>query len=134
MHKIVARVVLATLMLSIGAGCVSSMRKMNRLEDTLRSYETAIRWSDFEAATRFQAPGADGETTVDYERLADVKVTAYEVRESGVSEDKSEATQIVGIQYYDVNTMRQSSVIDRQTWTYDEKRKRWLLKSGLPSF
>jgi hypothetical protein len=134
MPRIIARALLAVLMVSVGAGCVSSMRKMSRLEDTLRSYETAIRWSDFDAASRFQAADAAPQPTVDYDRLADVKVTAYEVRESGVSEDKSEATQTVGIEYYDVNTMRQFSVIDRQTWTYDEKRKRWLLKSGLPPF
>jgi hypothetical protein len=119
--------------ISLTAGCASfsTMGKKQKLEDTLRGYEGAIRWNEFELANGF---GSGANPPPDISRLSNIKVTSYQVRSSQVSEEKLEAKQAVIIQYYDINNMREETIVHNQQWTYDEGLKRWILQPSLPDF
>jgi hypothetical protein len=112
------------------AACAGGLTRKDRLDETLRAYESAIRWSQFDVAGAF----AGGVAGADPEHLQRLKVTSYEVTESTLSDDKEQAQQTVQIRYYDSEDMRERVVVDRQQWRYDGAEKKWLLKSGLPPF
>jgi hypothetical protein len=113
------------------AGCFATMGKKQKLDDTLRTYEGAIRWNEFEMANSF---GANQKTSPDFSKLQNIRVTAYQVKSSSASEDELIARQTVMVQYYDANTMRQETAIHNQQWRYDEDQKRWLVEPNLPDF
>jgi len=131
MFTLACRLITLLIAISLTTGCFSTMRKKQKLEDTLRGYESAIRWNEFETANGF---GSGANPPPDISRLSNIKVTSYEVRNSQVSEEKLEAKQAVIIQYYDINTMREETIVHNQQWTYDEGLKRWILQPSLPDF
>lgn len=111
------------------AGCFATMSKMQKLDDTLRTYEGAIRWNEFEMANSF---GADQKTSPDFSKLQNIRVTAYQVKNSSASKEELKARQTVVVQYYDASTLRQETAVHNQQWHYDEEKKRWLVEPNLP--
>jgi len=129
------RLPLFALLFTLLAGCAAvSKSEQNLLEDTLDTYSSVIRWSNFEEAVTFVDPAtlkAHPVSKLDLERLGQVRVTSYNaqpVRNSG----EHEVRQTVEIGLVNVNTQSARSIIDRQTWRFDDKEKRWWLVSGLP--
>ncbi len=112
------------------AGCATAWSRKDQLEETLLAYEDALRWSEFDVANGF----GGGKSQIDPGRLQRIKVTSYEVVNSTVDDDKRHAQQTVQIRYYDKDSAREQVLVDRQQWTYDPAKKRWLLQSGLPPF
>jgi hypothetical protein len=122
-------ILLASLLLL--SGCFATLGKLNQLENTLRAYEAAIRWSEFELANGFGVPV---DPPPDLARLNDIAVTAYEVKASTTSKDTLEAKQTVVIDYYDKHSITQKTVTYQQQWHYDENQKRWVVQPNLPDF
>lgn len=122
---------LLVIMISMTAGCFATMGKRQKLEDTLRTYEGAIRWNEFEMANSF---GANQNTSPDFSKLQNIRVTAYQVKNSSASEDELKARQTVVVQYYDASSMHQETAVHNQHWRYDENQKRWLVEPNLPDF
>jgi hypothetical protein len=122
---------LLVIIISTTAGCFATMGKKQKLDDTLRTYEGAIRWNEFEMANSF---GANQKTSPDLSKLQNIRVTAYQVKNSIASEDELKARQTVVVQYYDASTMRQETAVHNQQWRYDEEQKRWLVEPSLPDF
>ena len=112
-------------------GCISDP-KISEMEDTLRAYERAIRWSDFQLVPGFRSPEKAKEE-LDFDKLKSIKVTGYATQQRLVSDTGVEASQIVEIRFYDENVGREKVVIDRQKWTYDNAVDHWVLVSELPS-
>lgn len=129
MYKHVNHLLIVLAVALVTVGCVATLGKKQKLEDTLRVYEGAIRWGEYELANSFGAQPA-----TDLAGLQNIKVTGYQVQYSNISEDAQEAKQTVLIQYYDTQTMRQETIIHNQQWRYDEDRKRWLVQPNLPGF
>lgn len=109
------------------SACATSTDRAFELDNTLRAYENAIRWSDFERAKAFyksDAPTVFG--------VKGVRVTGYDVTRQDASEDGLLIKQTVEIRYYRHDDVRVRKVVDEQEWDYDREHGRWRLKSPAP--
>jgi len=129
------RLPLLAMLAALLGGCAAvSKSEQNLLEDTLDTYASVIRWSNFEEAVTFIDPAtlkAHPISKLDLERFNQVRVTTYNAQPAR-NTGEHEVRQIVEIGLVNVNTQSARSVVDRQTWHFDEKEKRWWLVSGLP--
>ena len=66
------------------------------------------------------------------DRLRLFRVTAYNIRSTGVYDEGMTARQVVEIRMFNTRQGVERSIIDEQEWRYDEESKRWRLHSGLP--
>jgi hypothetical protein len=103
------------------------------LEDTLRAYDRAVRWSNYQSIPMFRGKDHAGEI-LDFDKLKSIRVTGYARKQYEVSETGIEADQVVEIRYYDDNVAREKIEIDKQKWTYDKDLNRWIITSDLPKF
>ncbi len=127
------RRLLIPLLITLLPGCASDT-KARLLDDTLQSYAATIRWGDWAQAQSVVDPEtltAHPLTSLDLERFRQYKVSFYHEGDP-VAVKVGEVQVIVEIGLVNLNTQQERSVIDHQTWHYDEKAKRWLLLSGLP--
>lgn len=128
---------LLLILVGLLAGCASLENTRSRakiLDDTLKSYAATIRWSDIERAEAFLDPAyreAHPLSVTDRGRYRQVQVSYYHEQPAVVVSD-TEVRQTVEIGLVNVNTQVARSIIDRQTWRYDEEAKTWWLASGLP--
>jgi len=116
------------------AACTSNQVDKTRGE-AFKQYETIIRWSQWDAAADFIAPEYLEEhpiTRLDMERLRLFRVTAYNIRSTGVYDEGMTARQVVEIRLFNNHQAKERTIIDEQEWRYNEEAKRWLLHSGLP--
>ena len=125
------------LMLSILllAACATQERSQS-LTSTLSAYGGILRWGDFASAVQFIDPEVRAKhplTELDLARYKQVRVTEYNDDAGPVPISKTEVQQTVRISLVNIHTQAERSVIDHQTWHYDEKTKHWWLTSGLPN-
>jgi sulfite reductase beta subunit-like hemoprotein len=125
------RSVLLCLLTSSVAGCTHDVELM-RLEETLSSFGSAVRWSQFERASDFQT--AKARRPVDPEALKDIHVTAYDVVYRHESEGRKSVKQTAEIRYFVEQVGVEKKLVDRQSWTFDEEKNQWFLDSPLPVF
>ena len=105
------------------------------LSETLKQYETIIRWSQWDAAADFLAPEYLVENPVsrlDMDRLRLFKVTSYTLRSTGIFDNGLTARQQVEIRLFNKRQGIERSIVDEQEWHWNETAKRWYLHSGLP--
>ena len=121
-------------LLLLGCGTVQRWGRGTDLENSTRSYGIAIRWGQYEVAKAFIRDTEVRAETLSYEVFKKIKVTSYDVLRREMSEDQLFAEQTVEIEYYLEGYMKQKKIIDNQIWEYDQKEKRWYLKTGLPDF
>ena len=125
-------VFLLGLMGSTFYGCVSDP-KMVELDDTLRAYDRAVRWSNFQMIPSFRSKEKAGEM-LPYDKLKSIRVTGYSRKQYKVNDTGTEADQVVEIRYYDENEARERVEIDNQKWVYDKELDHWVISSDLPKF
>lgn len=116
------------------AACTSNQVEKSRGE-TLKQYETIVRWSQWDAAADFIAPEYLAEhpiTRLDMDRLRLFRVTAYTVRSTGIYDEGLTVRQAVEIRLFNQHQAVERSIIDEQEWRWHEEAQRWLLHSGLP--
>jgi outer membrane murein-binding lipoprotein Lpp len=124
-------VVLSVLLL---AGCATKARS-DALTATLKAYGSTLRWGDFQSAAQFIDPAvraAHPLTPLQLERYRQVRVSEYDDGAGPVPSGDFDVQQTVLINLVNVHTQSERSVVDHQSWHYDEKTKRWWLTSGLP--
>ncbi len=125
---------IAALLLGACASNPIASKKDDLLTETLRSYAATIRWGDVTQAQAFMDPqvlAAHPPSSLELSRFEQVRITGY-TEQSPVPTGTNEVRQVVEIGLVNVNTQSARSVLDRQTWRYDETAKRWYLMSGLP--
>jgi hypothetical protein len=71
-------------------------------------------------------------TPLDMARFKQVRVSQYEEGNGPVPVGQNEVQQTVQIGLINVNTQTGRTIVDHQTWHYDETSKHWWLTSGLP--
>lgn len=121
------------------AGCTSFSLDNTRsrekiLDDTLRSYAATIRWGEMTQAEAFVDPEyrkTHPLSETDRGRYKQIQISEYN-EQPPVVIDEDHVTQTVEISLINVNTQRMRSIVDHQTWRYDEATKNWWLTSGLP--
>jgi hypothetical protein len=125
---------LTLLLILSAAGCgnVKEDKMAELLEVATSGYRQAIRWGYYPAAAGFLHP--DERQNVDLDKLANVRVTGYEVVQPPVIGAEKTAVQVVQIDYVLNDEQVLKSIGDRQQWRYDEAQKTWWLHSGLPAF
>jgi hypothetical protein len=123
---------LAAAGLAAGCGTIREEQRYTELDITLRSYGAALRWGYYETAATFLRPRPGSEPVPPCAPRQDLRVTTYQVRDSGLSDDFSEAhvRATIGYVLLDQNTVRES--VDTQTWWYSKEAQRWFLDGGLP--
>lgn len=105
-----------------------------RLQVALYDYAGAMRWGDVGQILSFfdkAEAAAPAPTPFELERWKQWKVVGYRAQPYSVFED-GHVEQRVEIELSNINTLATRTVIDRQRWRYEKKRKAWLLVSGLP--
>lgn len=119
--------------LPLGCAAISEQTKMKAYEQTMDSYETAMRLSDFNAACRYLDPSEIGRNDClkRYDRL---KIVNYEVIGIDLADDKREVTQTVEVEYYFLDLYIAKKMKYEQSWRYEEDGKTWILKTGPPQF
>jgi hypothetical protein len=132
--KLNLRTILMLCMATLLSGCPQTKDKSD-LSETLRQYESIIRWAQWDAAVNFIATEYKEEhpiTRLEIERLRLFRVTKYVVRSSIPIDDGNGLVQVVEIYMFNKNQARERSIIDEQHWKYNKEIKRWLLHTGLP--
>jgi hypothetical protein len=125
---------LAASSLLLLASCATNQRS-DLLTNTLTAYGSALRWGDFQSAEQFIEPKqreAHPISKLDEARYEQVKVSEYDNGAGPVPLGDNEVQQTVHINLINVHTQSERSIVDHQTWQYDEKTKHWWLTSGLP--
>ena len=117
-------------LLFVVLACATNKKEIT-LEDTLRFYETSIRWGEFGDA---QALQKEITAPLDPEKYREIKVISYEVIRQEIRNDYSRLDQTVEIRFYHEQQGKVQKLIDRQTWLYDNEQGIWLLDSDLPDF
>ena len=116
------------------AACATQERSQS-LTSTLSAYAGVLRWGDFASATQFIDPKVRAEhplSDLALARYKQVRVTEYDDGAGPVPVSPTEVQQTVRISLVNIHTQSERSVIDHQTWHYDDKAKHWWLTSGLP--
>jgi len=124
-------VVLSVLLL---AGCATKTRS-DALTTTLKAYGSALRWGDFLSAAQFIDPAvraAHPLSSLELARYQQVRVSEYDDGAGPVPTGDFDVQQTATISLVNIHTQSERSVVDHQTWHYDEKTKHWWLTSGLP--
>jgi len=116
-------------------GCLPpSGMEENRI-DTLKQYESLVRWSEWDGAVNYLAPAYVQEhpvSEIEMERLQMFKVTSYTQRAFAMYDGGMTAIQTVEIKMYNTTQAVERTITDEQVWRYDPELKHWLLYSGLP--
>lgn len=128
---VLSRILIAILLLAgLLSGCQGEKRK-NLMDQTLRLYERSIKWGAFlDAQTlllEIENPLKPGE-------MKEIKVTSYEVLQQQIGGDFERLDQVVEIKFFHEQQGTVHTLIDNQTWVYDEESETWLLQSGMPDF
>ena len=136
MPRLLSGVVIAFLVIAGLLSCaqIRSKEQAALLEDSLRGYSNAMRWSDFSAAIVFIERREEAVDQTDLERLKDVRVTSYEIEDRYLSLDKGEAYVTAKVSFHLADSMTVETITDKQTWWYHKDQRRWLLDGSLPSF
>ncbi|WP_458070172.1 hypothetical protein [Rhodanobacter sp. BL-MT-08] len=116
------------------AGC-ATQKRADTLNTTLTAYASTIRWGDFQSATIFLDPKTRADkmpSALDLARYKQVEVSGYDAGNGPVPDGDNQVRQIVHINLINVSSQSERSIVDRQTWRYDETTQHWWLTSGLP--
>lgn len=126
--------ILLALSVLLLSACATQDRS-NSLTTTLAAYGGVLRWGDFASAVQFIDPKIRAKhplTDLDMARYKQVRVTEYDDGAGPVPLDEFDVQQTARISLINIHTQAERSIIDHQTWHYDEKTKHWWLTSGLP--
>ena len=121
-------------LLIMGCAGIQTGERMTKFDETTRAYNRSIRWGEYEAAFAFKELTDKDNQLPDFDEYRQVRVTAYKVRKTIISEDKSKIIQIVEFQYYRLNNVTVKTLNDQQKWEYDTEQDRWFLLSDFPVF
>lgn len=126
--------ILAVLSVLLLAGCATKARS-DALTTTLKAYGSTLRWGDFQSAAQFVDPkvrAAHPLTSLQLARFEQVRVSEYDDGAGPVPTSDFDVQQTVLISLVNIHTQSERSIVDHQTWHYDEQTRRWWLTSGLP--
>ena len=117
-----------------GCGSVLSQVRMNQFTDTAKGYGAALLWGHYEAANLYRKPELAAEEKPDFEKLQNIKVAQYDIKEMNVSDDGMRVDQQAEITYFHRDKMILKTVRDQQVWEFDTGDSRWYLTTRMPDF
>ncbi len=118
---------LSLAVLLLGA-CATQGEIMDDLNKTLRGYEKAVRWAEFDAAYSYHKWEADQEASTPT-NMENIRVTKYESSNQRFDQQQLAMKQTVTLHYYNTDDLRERSLKHRHEWKYFPENKRWYLIS-----
>ncbi len=118
---------IALISLMLGA-CSSTSQLMDHLNQSLRGYERAVRWANFDLAYSFHQWDEEVQPMLPAV-MKDIKITSYQTSSEKFDQKKLEMKQLVTVGYYNTNNLRERTMQIRQHWKYYRDLKRWYLIS-----
>ena len=115
----------------IGCATISGKSRLEKFTGIAKSFEIALRRSDFSTAAKFIDPSAPHHE-VEPSDLKNIRIVDYEVKNIKVAEDKLEVLQDTELKYYHLDHNILNTIQYRQEWRYKTEDKVWLLQTGLP--
>lgn len=128
------KIVVTVAMMALLAGCATMQNKNNARDETLESYAAALRWGDFQSAWDYVDPAVREAHPLTPQQKAlynTVRVAQYEAQ-GPMADGPDSIRQTAQITLIVKSSQRVYSVLDHQTWRWDDKAKHWWLESGLP--
>lgn len=120
-------------MLSLG-GCsvVQDKQREIHLENTLKIYQKALRWGDFETVLALYHPQPAPLDTALLARLKNIKITRY-TETQHYSPSTTEYYQKIELHYYQPPGITEKHHSYHQLWRYDETTQRWYIDGDPPA-
>jgi uncharacterized lipoprotein len=120
------------LLLLVACSSASTHPKVDMREE----YGRAVRWSEWDLAWQFIDPTQRKSLVLpgeEQDRLKDVQVTAYNVRNAEPQPDGT-IKQLVEVHYIDKATQIEKTARVNEVWRTDDNGEHWWLTTGLPEF
>jgi len=139
MLKSVFRYLILIILAFLLASCTSlpSIATQSRsisLDASLSIYRKMIRWGYYDEAAKYLRTSDGSVASPDLDRVAQYRVTNYNMGDQLIADNGKEARVIAMIEYYELDSGVIHTLRDEQHWWYDEDEKRWYLGSPLPGF
>ena len=128
-----ARLLLSLFAVIMLTAC-SGARRDSKIELLLISYESTIRWGDFDSAWEVVDPKyreKNPQSSTDWERYKQIRVAGYRTDGPNAIDDNT-VGQVVEVEVINVHTQVPRTIVDKQIWKWDEEAERWWLTTGLP--
>jgi hypothetical protein len=126
-------VFLSCCLLAACAG-VESKKQTELLNDSLKTFRQMIRWGAYDRAAAYRRRPSGELPEPDLRSLDNIRVVSYEVTNSRLSEDGTNAIVNAQISYYSDETGTVYTTQYLQNWWFDAEEKHWFLDGDLPSF
>jgi uncharacterized lipoprotein len=117
------------------AGCVPSTLKTSesKLRDTLRLYESTVRWGQIERIYSFLKPEMSEGLAIP-ENLRNVRVTSYETLSGPAPVSETRWLNTVVIQYVMEDSQVVKTLTDEQVWEQVGGEGGWYRANPIPAF
>lgn len=122
---------LLSLVMILACASFSEKGRMERLKEITTAYDHALLRANFRTAADFIDPEVR-QDDIDYDQYKRFKIVDCRTTHAEFSEDKTDLKREVELQYFLVDRNILRSTRYQQEWRYDEEKKEWIMKSGLP--
>lgn len=116
------------------AACAGPSEQMQLYDASMRSYEQALRWQDFDVVASFHKNEYKKITKQMRTHFRKFKVTSYNVVSNIMNPDQRHANQIIEIKYYNTDYQVVHEMTLQNRWEFDPKSNHWYLLNPLPDF
>jgi len=125
----------AAVLASVG-GCAAVEEKQRsiQLTERIKSYNKAIRWGDYDLATRFLRHRDGRPASLDISAIEGVRVTHYDYEIAANGPTAVEATMTSRFDYYTPTSATIKKLRQIGIWWFDNTTKNWYLDGTLPQF
>lgn len=128
------KTIVISLFLALLTACATVTRELDRLDDTMRLYERALRWQNYDAAISLHRNEQENMTAQRRESLKRIRVTAYNEVYRKLENNGQSAEQMVEIKYYNDEYAVVRSLTLKNQWELDKQSQRWYLTNPFPAF
>ena len=112
----------------------STQKKMTKLEESITSYEVALRWAQHQDAYSYHVSPNGTQPPANLDKMSEISVTGIDITDKVVNEDQTEAYVKGVIRYYNKNQGTEKKLKLEQTWWYSEENKQWYIDGEFPAF
>ncbi len=124
-------------------GCASAAARdrVDKLEQTLSSYSSALRWGDYRGALSLhisqddENPPAEPDMTyLEQFKVTDFNIVKKDITSATDEDGVTQATVLAEINYIHVDRQVVKKLQIEQIWRYQPERKRWVVTTDFPAF
>lgn len=123
-----AKLVIALFITLLLSACATTNDMMDSLNKSLRGYEKAIRWAQYDAAYSFHKWEAGMQPSMP-ENIENFRVTKYKTFGEQFNPKEKTMKQTVKLRYYNTEDQRERSLEQPQEWKFFPDNDRWYLVS-----